>query len=169
MKSYRFNSGFTMIEILTALAVLGVGLVSVASLTLVNLRSTVHGHSQSQATIIALELADTMRANLAAYESSLFAINLESGEKVCSGGTRCNFDEQAHYDGGQWEQHVADALPGATAILCMDSTPNDGTPTEPACDGAGLNTIKIFWTDTRNQDSLAQEDTFYRHALALVP
>lgn len=158
-----------MIEILVAVTVLSVGMVSVAGLALVNLRSTAHGHSQTQATIIAEELADTMRANLAAYENNLFAVNLDSGEKVCTNDIKCDFNEQAQYDAGQWLQHATTALPGATAVMCMDSTPDDGSPTNPTCDGLGMNTVKLFWTDTRNVDSLAQSDTFYRHVLSLVP
>lgn len=158
-----------MIETLIAVGVVSVGLVSIAGLALVNLQSTSHGHSQSQATIIAEELADTMRANITAYENNLFSVNLTSGEKMCITGVKCGFDEQAQYDGNQWVLHATESLPGATAIMCMDSTPADGSPNTPACDGLGLNTIKLFWTDTRNVDSLAEDVTYYRHVLTLVP
>ena len=158
-----------MIEILAAVAVLSVGLVSVASLSLVNLQSVSHGHSQTQATIIAEELADTMRANMEGYEKNMFAVNLQSGDKVCVSGTSCAYDEQAQYDGTLWTQHATDALPGATAVMCMDSTPEDGTPANPACDGLGMNTIKLFWTDTRTQGSLPAGESVYRHVLTLVP
>lgn len=169
MNTLRLQNGFTLIEIMTSVAVLSVGLISIASLALTNLRSTAHGHSQSQATIIAEELADTMRANLDAYENNLFASNPQSASKNCIGATTCAYDEQAQYDGGVWLQHAADALPGGTAIICMDSTPDDGTPQDPACDGIGLNTVKLFWTDTRAQDSMATGEPFYRHVVALVP
>jgi type IV pilus assembly protein PilV len=169
MKLNLWQNGFSMIEIMSAVAVLSVGLVSVASLSLVNLRTVSHGHSQTQATIIAAELADTMRANMEAYENNMFAVNLQSGEKDCIGDEKCQYDEQAQYDGNLWTQHATDALPGATAVMCMDSTPDDGTPSAPACDGLGMNTVKLFWTDTRTAGSLPDGESAYRHVLSLVP
>lgn len=169
MRGGSRQSGVTLIEVMTSVAVLSIGLISVASLAMANLRSTAHGHNQSQATILAEELADTMRSNLVAYEDDMFSVNLESSESECVGETLCEYDEQARFDGSQWVEHAAEALPGGVAVICMDSTPDDGTIDEAACDGGGLNTVKLFWTDTRNVDALAEGETTYRHVISLVP
>lgn len=169
MSSLRRQNGVTLIEVMTSVAVLSVGLISVASLAMTNLRSTAHGHNQSQATILAEELADTMRSNLIAYEDDMFSVNLETGDLDCVGETICDSEQQAQFDGSQWVEHAAEALPGGVAVICMDSTPDDGTMDAAACDGEGLNTVKLFWTDTRNVDSLADGETTYRHVISLVP
>ena len=54
-------------------------------------------------------------------------------------------------------------------MICMDSTPDDGAPADPACDGLGLNTVKLFWTDSHNLDAQSQNQSFYRNVITLVP
>jgi type IV pilus assembly protein PilV len=159
----------TLVEILTAILVIGVGLVGVASLSLANVRTTISGYIQSQATILGDELADTMRANLAAYESADFSSTPASTTKYCLTGTICNANEQARYDIQKWLENIGATLPGGVAAICMDSTPDDGQPGSLACDGAGMNTVKIFWLDSRNQELLAEGETFQRHVLTITP
>jgi type IV pilus assembly protein PilV len=158
-----------MIEVMVAIAIFGVGLISIAGLAMTNLQNTSHSQNESQATIIAAQLADGMRSNLQAYENGLFASSLDPGEKSCFGDTQCTYEETAYYDSGIWLLNTASALPGGVAIICMDSTPSDGSPTDPACDGLGLNTIKLFWTDAQKLERDAEAGEFYRHVLSLVP
>ena len=165
----KFQTGTSLIEILTAILVIGVGLVGVASLSLANVRTTISGYIQSQATILGDELADTMRANLVAYESNEFSSNPDTISKNCVGGTTCTANEQARYDSKIWLETTAASLPSGVAAICMDSTPDDGQPGSLACDGAGLNTIKIFWVDSRNQDLLGEGETFQRYVLSITP
>lgn len=165
----RLQAGVTLIEILTAMAVLSVGIMSVASLALVNMRGTSYGHNQSQATILAEQLADTMRLNLVAYESDQFSVTPVAGNAICTDGTACSYGEQAEYDTNKWVQHAAQALPGGVGIMCMDSTPDDGAPDNTACDGLGTNTIKLFWIDTRNPGGLVEGESFHRHVVSMVP
>jgi len=110
-----------------------------------------------------------MRANLSAYESSNFASTPAAIAKVCAPGVLCTAAEQAQYDAGTWLWHVGDALPGGIAVMCMDSTPDDGQPGAEACDGLGLNTLKIFWNDSRSEDALQGGETFQRYVLSIVP
>ncbi len=169
MSILRQQQGFTMIEVMVAIVIFGVGLISIAGLAMTNLQNASHSQNESQATIIATQLADGMRSNLQAYENGLFASSLESGEKTCFGDTQCTYDETAQYDATIWLQNTARALPGGVAIVCMDSTPDDGSPDNPACDGLGLNTIKLFWVDAQKFEMDAEADDFYRHVLSLVP
>ena len=165
----RIQKGFSMVEVLASVVVISVGLAGTAGISLASLSSTADGQFNSQATIIAEELAEAMRGNLTAYESSSFVNTPLAIAKVCAPGTKCTAPEQAQYDGGKWVGHVGQALPGGTAVLCMDSTPEDGQPGATACDGLGLNTVKIFWRDTKNNDSLDEGETFQRYVLSVVP
>ena len=66
--SYR---GFTLLEVLIALVVLSIGLLGIASLQSVGLRSSHGAQLNSQAVLLAYDLADRIRANpqtLAAYD-----------------------------------------------------------------------------------------------------
>lgn len=163
------QGGFSMIEVLTSIAVFSIGLAGMASLSLASLQSTSDGQFNSQAIFIAEEMADSMRANLQAYETQAFVSTPATGEKTCTPGNTCTAAEQAGYDSGKWQWHALSELPGGLAVVCMDSTPMDGNPGAEACDGLGLNTIKIFWADSRNDDVLAEGETFQRYVLSVVP
>ena len=165
----RYQAGFGMLEVLIALVIFSIAFAGLAGMSLTSLRTTADGHFNVQATYIAEELADAMRANLNGYETAQFVDTPEAGEKVCAPGSVCTAEEQARYDSGKWQKHALDELPGGQAILCMDSSPNDGTPEAPACDGNGLNTIKVFWKDSLKDDALDAGQTHQRYALAVVP
>lgn len=54
-------------------------------------------------------------------------------------------------DVAEWKQALAAALPEGEGTLCHDSSPADGTPAAPACDGIGeLSAIKIWWDADRD-------------------
>ena len=40
---------------------------------------------------------------------------------------------------------VPGRLPGGTGLVCRDSSPSDGTPGSPRCDGNGMLVVKVFW------------------------
>lgn len=169
MKHHTTQLGITLIEVLVTVVVVGVGLSAVAGLSITNVRTTAQGQVYTQATIIADELADTMRANMLGYEGNKFSSNPEGTEKVCMNGNKCKFDEQAQYDGNKWLTRAAATLPGGVAAMCMDSTPDDGQPDDLACDGVGLNTIKLFWVDGKSTETLGEGESFQRYTLAITP
>ncbi len=169
MKKSQHQSGITLIEILIAVLIFSVGLAILAGLALSSLRSTADAQFIAQATIITEELAEMMRANLSAYENSSFLSTPATIQKTCSPSTICTSDEQARHDSDKWRWHTAQALPDGIAVMCMDSTPADGQPGAIACDGAGLNTIKLFWKDSRNEDVLVEGETYHRYVVAIVP
>jgi type IV pilus assembly protein PilV len=64
----------------------------------------------------------------------------------------------AAHDLADWGAKVKAALPGGTGVVCVDSTPNDGTAPGTAtalCDGTGTvgYVIKIWWNDDRTTKS----------------
>ncbi len=169
MKWRRLQAGTTLIEILAAVVIFAVCLVGMAALSLTALRSTADGHYVSQATLLADELADAMRSNLAGYEGGNFATTPGASGANCAPGSTCTALEQVQFDASRWMARVGNVLPAGTALICMDSTPDDGQPGEPACDGNGLNTLKIFWLDNSAEESLDAGESFHRHVVALVP
>jgi len=55
--------GFSMIEILVSLVVIGVGVLGLTGLQIASVKSTNNAHSRNVATILAMELSERMRAN----------------------------------------------------------------------------------------------------------
>ena len=48
-------------------------------------------------------------------------------------------------DFARWRTALANALPGGSGVICLDSSPGDGTAAAPACDGPGGQlAIKVF-------------------------
>ena len=66
----------------------------------------------------------------------------------------------------EWRKGLADALPHGDGLVCHDGTPTDGSPDQPACDGAGPLHVKVFWLEPGDGDS---ETPSLRRAVARVP
>ena len=63
-RTYReCNGGFTLLEVLIALVVLSIGLLGIAALQGVGLRSSQGAYLTSQASLLAYDMADRIRAN----------------------------------------------------------------------------------------------------------
>jgi type IV pilus assembly protein PilV len=128
----RASKGFTLVEILVALVVLSIGLLGVAALQLMSLRSNHASALRSQATFLAYDIVDRMRANCDA------ALN---GNYDIAYGTTPSGAGVANTDLAAWRANVASTLPAFD---------NAGT-VEPAKGEIVRNgdvfTIRIRWSD----------------------
>jgi type IV pilus assembly protein PilV len=138
-------------------------------LTLYNVTSTSSAQIYSQSTVFADQMADSIRGNMLAYEGAQFISDPATSTVDCTAGTTCTFVEQAEYDVTTWKAQVATALPAGQGFVCTDSTPDDGQPSSLACDGLGNNTVKLFWTDMRHSEGLANVTDFHRLVVPVVP
>ena len=128
----RRTRGFTLIEALVALLVLSIGLLGVAALQLTSLRSNHGSAMRSQATFLAYDIIDRMRANRAAALAGNYNIALGA---VGTSGTVAGNDLIA------WKQNIARTLPAIDYA---------GTP--QAADGAVTQTGNIFTVTIRWSD-----------------
>ena len=112
----RRQGGFSLIEVMIAILVLGVGLLGFAMLQTMNLRFTQSANSRTQATNLAYDLLDQMRANrneADQYVDATFAPG-EVTNIACSRptGAAATIDNNI----ARWQCQVARALgPGASA------------------------------------------------------
>jgi len=157
-----------MIEVLVAVVVLSIGLSGTAALVINNVRTTASAETRTQAIILADQLAESMRANMVAYEAANFTSDPAATASICRGGNICTADVQAQYDATAWKAEVARLLPGGQAFICTDGTPDDGTPNALACDGNGTNVIKIFWINARFKDEKQVGTTNFRRLVTPV-
>lgn len=115
----RRQRGFSMIEVLIALVVLAIGLLGFALLQTMNLRYTQSANYRTQATNLAYDLLDQMRANrlsAAQYSNATFAVGAVSGANAanCSRPVGSNIPitgaGSANSVIGRWQCQVIEAL-----------------------------------------------------------
>lgn len=147
--------GITIIEVLVAVLVLSIGLLGLAGLQAASLRNNHSAYLRSQATLLAYGIADRMRANKVQSTGAgtgyiMSAYSIPSQVANCDSTTGCSTADMAQNDLYEWETTLKAVLPNGQGVVCIDSTPDDGTSGSPACDGSGnVYAIKIWWTDDR--------------------
>jgi type IV pilus assembly protein PilV len=104
LKHQHSQKGFTLIEILVAVVVLSIGLLGLAGLQARSLQFNKSAEQRSQATILAYDIIDRMRANRALAEAGSYDLALGTGPGAtvnCETGT-CSTANLATYDLNQW-------------------------------------------------------------------
>lgn len=103
------EGGFTLIEVLIAVLVLAIGLLGLAGLQATSLRFNHDAQLRSQATFLAYDIADRMRANRNAALSGAYdsgpAVTVCDPAFVTPGGT------MAVQDLAEWRNQLACSLP----------------------------------------------------------
>ena len=153
----RFDGqrGFTLLEVMIALLIFGVGLLQVAALQAVAKRANYESIQRTTASHLAFDMLERMRANSAAVDTYSSA----AGERILGGSSRgaepapdcnspadgCTSADLAIHDLWEWEQR----LDGATEVSGGVSTGGLISPTAcirgPAGGGAGIYTAAIAW------------------------
>ncbi len=145
--------GFTLLEILIAVVVLSVGLLGLAALQNTGTRVNHSAQLRTMATQLAHDMFDRLRANQAGVKGGWYHLPTPA-DNGCYAGEACTPAQLAAEDVLQWRQALADALPDGEGVVCLDSTPDDGSgPGAADCDGAGsLYVVKIWWSDEFDPD-----------------
>jgi type IV pilus assembly protein PilV len=146
--------GFTLIEVLIAVIVLSVGLLGLASLQVNALRNNQSAFMRTQATILAYDIADRMRANQGAVNAGNYDYDpstsppLPTPTAECITTAGCNEQQMASTDMAAWLANIQTFLPDGTGTVCRDSTGSSG------CDGGGSQyAIIIQWTEQNGDTS----------------
>ena len=163
------QQGFTLLEVLIALVIFSVGLLGIAGLQMTGMKQTHNSHLRSVATTQVLDMADRMRANPQGVEagnySQVYAAAACPAPTDCASNP-CTPAQLAHYDVCEWRTETTNALPGSTAVVCLDDSPapvnptsSNWIPTNAECSNTGnIYAIKIQWReralDEDDQDTL---------------
>lgn len=130
------QQGFSLVEVLIALAVLSIGLLGLAALQTVSLKVGHDSYQRTQATMLAYDMIDRMRANpsaLAAGRYNVVAVNTNPGSSDCV-SVSCSVNELADYDIRTWHSTLAAKLSqgqgtistsGSTRTITVSWSEND--------------------------------------------
>lgn len=119
------QSGFSLLEVLIAVLVLSIGLLGMAGLQLNSLKFNQTATTRSQATVLAYDIADRMRANRAVAKSGGYVIGV-SDEPI---GTSV-----VATDLMQWKAALNRYLPSGNGSIAVN---------------ADLVTITVTWDESR--------------------
>ncbi len=132
------SAGFTLIESLVALLVLSIGLLGVAAMQLASLQANNGAFQRTQATFLAQDIADRMRANRAAALTNAYNFALGTAVPVAPATVAAN-------DIVAWKTRLAATLPQGASVV-----PDASIAVNPL---TGVAFIRIVWDDSKGADA----------------
>lgn len=125
--NYRHQQGLGLIEVLVSVLILAIGLLGLAGLQTQSLRFNNEAYFRTQATLLALDMADRLRANQDTARTNSALYTFSKTETVPSGGKDCTASactpaEVAAFDFQQWRARVEAVLPGGLVALTPEAT-----------------------------------------------
>ena len=147
------NSGFTLFEVLVAVVILSFGLLGTAGMQIKSQQFNRSAYFETQAIIIAHDMLERIRSNVAGQREGYYHLPTPTSHITCYTLTGCNTLQMAQNDMFEWTgadtDSISTKLPGGSGTVCLDTSPDDGSPTIPSCDGSGdTYAIKIWWKDS---------------------
>jgi len=146
------NTGFTLIEVLISMLVLAVGLLGLAGLQATGLRNNLSAYNRSQATQMAYDLSDRMRANpadtnnLAASTYLTIVPTAATAQASCEQvANTCTPAQMAQNDLFLWNSNVTTVLPMGQGTIAFASS---------------VYTITINWDDNRDGNRNTDDPNF---------
>lgn len=138
--------GFGLFEVLIAIVVTAIGLLGLAVLQTTGLRNNQSAYQGSQATVLAYDMADRMRANPTSinnYLSSFMTLAAATAAGVqegCGTTSGCSSAQLAQNDLLEWDAALTQALPEGTGTIAVVD---------------GIYTVTVAWD--KNRDGAVNE------------
>ncbi len=122
--------GFTLLEVLVAILVLSIGLLGLAMLQVESLKYNTDAYFRTQATMLAYEIIDQMRANSAAAKAGGYSASAApSTTETCGASASgcASTTALANYDLSVWYARLAAVLPADTTPSSISQSGNTCT------------------------------------------
>lgn len=126
------ESGFTLLEILIAMLVLSIGLMGLAGLMASSMRNNLSASHRTQATWMAYDIIDRMRANRAKAIAGAYATSLGSPVTCTAAAPSGTIQAQ---DIAAWKSQINCVLPAGDGSIAVTNTARA--------------TVIIKWDDSR--------------------
>ncbi len=147
--------GFSMIEVLVSILVIGVGLLGLSGLQIASMKSANNAHSRITASMLIAEIADRMRANPLGVDGSFYQNNVDcnTNERFCRGNRYCNAEQTARFDVQEvmcgYKRTSTSAREGGVANLLFNGAMNiNQTECNANNDANDEYEITLNWTDS---------------------
>lgn len=122
--------GFSLIEVLITMLLMSIGLLGIAGIIATNLKNNHGAYARSQATLLANDIVERMRANRAAAEKAASPYAIAIGAEPGTGTDIPTADVR------EWRALLAASLPSGTGAVAVDADTRDVT-------------VTIQWDDSR--------------------
>jgi type IV pilus assembly protein PilV len=124
------QKGFSLIEVLVTMLIISVGLLGIAGIIVNSMKSNHSAHSRSEATVLANDIIDRMRANRSVAEQapSPYALALEAAPDATAGVPGADLAE--------WRTALAAGLPSGVGAVAFNAANRNVT-------------VTVQWNDSR--------------------
>ncbi len=154
------SRGFTLVEVMVAVVILAIGLLGMATLMMNSLQSSESAYSRSQATMLAYDIIDRMRANKvldanspyqnfrvthASLSNDYVLANPAACPAANTGNANASGVTKAQYDLGQWCRQLQTNLPN---VLPGTNISRNGA----------IYTVELRWQEVYDSDGDGNQD-----------
>lgn len=144
------SKGFTIVEVLVAMIILAIGVLGLGIMQISSLQNTRGGQMRSQATLLAYDIIDSMRANIPAVTAGHYNSADRQGfdgPTQCYGvAANCSDQDMASADLDRWRTSLRLNLPPA----------GWGTVTTTDSGNTSVVAVTVNWTDPYAPDGFEQ-------------
>ncbi|MDH3608240.1 MAG: type IV pilus modification protein PilV [Gammaproteobacteria bacterium] len=147
--SLKKQFGTSLIEVLIAVVVMSVGLVGLAALQTLSLKNNHSAYLRTQATFLAYDMVDRMRANVSSAQSGSYVVGIgtaPSGTTNCN-TSACTASDLANFDTNEWKCALGNWDSSSTCSTTLSMTGmlpgGDGAVTQAGT----IHTVSVRWND----------------------
>lgn len=147
MKRLAHLKGFTLLEVLIALLIFSLGMLGLAGLMVVSVKTNQSAFLRTQASFVAQAMANRIRANLGHVLDYNGTYTGAGGADPCTSGAACTNANMVLRDIWQFRDQVSTFLPNSTATINCDGA-SLGSPAQAgSAPFNGLCTMSLTWSE----------------------
>ena len=160
LRRLRKTAGFSMIEVLVAVLVMGIGVLGITGLQMISLQNNRGALLRSEAVMLAYDMLDRIRANPAGTPAGAAynGVSLGGGPPGSSdcNAANCTSAQMVAFDQRVWKCVLGSYLEDGSCVTFQDAGVVPAPDEQPglpngdgsvAVDGNGIITITVQWDD----------------------